>query len=405
MEDSTRQLTLNELKMEMLRLFDSKGYSQAYHYRVSSIFYQLIQFCDGNSEVFFSKGLGQEFMLKQYGVPPGAAAIRHRFTHRILDMMYDYQAFGSLVLRKKIYREFPQGFLEPSEAYLNALRADWKSDATITRSRLLLWRFTGYLTEHDTHSLNDITLSLVISFLKLLACNYCSRTVQEYTAIVRRYFSFLYNRGYITTNITSTIPDIRLPPKSVSLPSVWKSDEIERLLSSIDRGSPAGKRDYAILNLAAKLGLRTGDILNLECANIDWTNHEINIVQRKTGEPLVLPLPQDVGWALIDYLKNGRPQSDEKKIFLRAVPPYIPPTVLDHILYKHLRLAKIDNPRVIHKGMHTLRHSLATHMLEEEVPIHVIQNVLGHTSVNTTKLYTSVDVNQLRTCALEVPIQ
>lgn len=405
MENSNRRMTLNQLKEEMLDQFDSKGYCKAYHYRVSSVFYQLIRFCDGDGEVFFTRELGQAFMQKRYGVPIGTAAVNHRFIHRILDMMYDYQTFGSLVLRKKIYREFPQRFLAPSEAYLETLQADWKSDATITRSRLLLWRFTGYLNEHDIHSFDDITPGLVGQFLKLLSCNYCGRTVQLYTSIIRRFLSFLYNQGKIVNDIASIIPEVRMSQNPVRLPSVWAADEIERLLSVVDRGSPAGKRDYAIIILAAKLGLRTGDILNLECTNIDWTNHEISIVQRKTGESLLLPLPQDVGWALIDYLKNGRPKSDERKIFLRAVPPYIPPTVLDHILYKYLRLAKIDNPRVMHKGMHTLRHSLATHMLEQEVPIHVIQNVLGHSSVNTTKLYTSVNIDQLRACALEVPVQ
>jgi len=405
MGNADKSMTLTQLKKEMLSLFDSKGYCTAYRYRVSSVFYQLTKFCDGDGEVFFTKELGQAFMQKKYGVPPGTVAIAHRFVHRILDMMHDYQTFGSLVLRKKIYREFPPCFSEPSEAYLDKLKAEWKSDATIVRSKLILWRFTGYLVEHGVYSFDDITPSLVTNFLKLLSCNYCGRTVQEYTSITRRYLSFLFNGGHITNNMASIMPSIHLSSTPVRLPSVWKTDELERLLASVDRGNPVGKRDYAILILATKLGLRTGDILNLECANLNWADHEINIVQRKTGEPLLLPLPQDVGWALIDYLKNGRPKSDEPKIFLRAVPPYFPLAVLDHILYKYLRLAKIDNPRVMQKGMRTLRHSLATHMLEQEVPIHVIQNVLGHTSVNTTKLYTSVNVNQLRACALEVPIQ
>jgi integrase len=156
--------------------------------------------------------------------------------------------------------------------------------------------------------------------------------------------------------------------------------------------------------LASMLGLRTIDICNLEFNNIDWENHQLNIIQKKTGEPLSLPLPTNVGWALIDYIKNGRPICDEIKVFVHINAPYVPIKWLDGMLMKYLKRANICIDRKVHRGMHALRHSLATHMLEQETPILVIQEVLGHVSINTTKIYASVDVGKLRECALEVPV-
>ena len=154
--------------------------------------------------------------------------------------------------------------------------------------------------------------------------------------------------------------------------------------------------------LAIKLGMRTSDIRNLRPSNIDWNRHMISFTQVKTGEPLTLPLPLDVGWAVIDYLKNGRPVSDTPEIFLRAVAPYESLQNFDNILIKHMRKAEIPLDSIKHHGLHTLRHSLATHMLDEDIPITSIQSVLGHVDADSTQKYIGVDVRQLRSCALEV---
>ena len=116
------------------------------------------------------------------------------------------------------------------------------------------------------------------------------------------------------------MPGTRQP---AHLPSTLTSSQIESVLACVDRESPMGKRDYAVLLLAAKLGLRVSDIRSLRPRDIDWEKHELRITQGKTGEPLVLPLPADVGWAIIDYMKNARSVSDAPEIFLLAVAPYV----------------------------------------------------------------------------------
>ncbi len=128
----------------------------------------------------------------------------------------------------------------------------------------------------------------------------------------------------------------------------------------------------------------------------------ISFVQSKTGDPLSLPLPTDVGWAIIDYLKEGRPASDVPEIFLRAVAPFTPLNNFDHIIVKYMRRAGIPFDVTRHHGLHALRHSLATHMLDAGIPITSIQGVLGHVTDNSTKRYLGISTVLLRECALEV---
>ena len=150
--------------------------------------------------------------------------------------------------------------------------------------------------------------------------------------------------------------------------------------------------------------MRTSDIRILKPQDIDWENHEINIIQVKTGYPLSLPLPNDIGWAIIDYLQNGRPNCETEEIFVRFRAPHTPLKNYNSILSKHMRLAGIKCDKFRHHGMHTLRSSLATKLLRMNVPLTSIQNVLGHADIESTNLYAGVDLNQLSECALEVPI-
>jgi integrase len=173
----------------------------------------------------------------------------------------------------------------------------------------------------------------------------------------------------------------------------------------VDRANPIGKRDYAILKLAACLGMRSGDIAGLKLENIDWGKNLIRYEQQKGGQPLTLPLLNDVGESIIDYLKNGRPQSGLRLIFLKHCAPYTGLTgaALHPIMKKYLRLANLPGDPPRKAGLHTLRHSLASALLEDATPLPIISEVLGHRKTATTRMYTTIDVASLKKCALEVP--
>ena len=177
------------------------------------------------------------------------------------------------------------------------------------------------------------------------------------------------------------------------------------MLDSIDRGNPVGKRDYAILMLITRYGLRSADVKDLGLSNLRWDTNTIEIVQSKTQKMLRLPLMKDVGWAIIDYLKHGRPVSDDPYVFLTCTVPYRPfgthSSALNALLTKHIRNAGVKTPREIPKGVHSLRHTLASTMLANDVPLPVISSVLGHVTSKATSIYLHIDVKRLKECALD----
>src|SRR5699024_5333397 len=172
----------------------------------------------------------------------------------------------------------------------------------------------------------------------------------------------------------------------------------------IDRGSPLGKRDYAILILVAKLGIRAGDIKALKLSDLNWDTKTITIKQEKTKVETTYPILHDVGWALIDYLQNARPKSDVPYLFLRMNAPFKEfgeNANLHNIITKYIRLAGITIPRGKRHGLHSLRHSLASTLLEQRKPLEVISEILGHTDSTSTSVYLHTDLNGLKACALD----
>jgi integrase len=146
------------------------------------------------------------------------------------------------------------------------------------------------------------------------------KTVRGIVSYVRSFLRFLTMRGILRKDLSAELPKIRVPSDGM-IPSVWNQELIVRLLDAVDRSSAKGKRDYAILLLACRLGLRTGDIRTLKLENLHWVDSTIEITQTKTGTPLSLPLTNEVGEALIDYLKSGRPQV-AYRVFRKLNPPF-----------------------------------------------------------------------------------
>lgn len=404
MGKNTQQMTVAELTEAIMPLLKSKGYHSAYVNSMRCIFNQLEKFCEYKGESQFSAELGQRFLEERYGVKRGTTLRTQSKAHRAMDMLSAYQQFGIIMLRRKKVREFPAQFIEQTQAYLDKMRKNLLRDNTVKTHTKVLHRLTEFLDGQGVHSISELAIEPLNQYIKMVLCNYSKEIVRNELGVMRRFLKFLHDRGDLPDDLSVKLPKLRISSTPTHLPSTFTPEEVERLLATVDRNSPSGKRDYAILMFAAKLGLRTSDIRNLKHEHIDWEKHAIHLTQVKTNEMLVLPLPQDVGWALIDYIKHGRPVSDVQEIFIRAVAPYISLQNLDNILVKAMRLANISLDRTSHHGLHTLRHSLATAMLEQEQSIHVIQEVLGHVNAHTTKRYTAVDIRQLKTCALEVPV-
>jgi site-specific recombinase XerD len=228
------------------------------------------------------------------------------------------------------------------------------------------------------------------------------KTVARIVSDMRSFLRFLTMRGILQKDLSETLPKIRVA-RDAKIPSVWEQELIVRLLEAVDRSSAKGKRDYAILLLACRLGLRAGDIRTLKLDQLRWEDSTIEVTQSKTGTPLRLPLTSEVGDALIDYLMSGRPQTTHREVFLKVNPPFDPFTGnnLHHIVTYWRLLAGIQFRTPQKRGAHSLRHTLATRLLEKGTPFTTIAEILGHSSLESTRIYAKADVEGLRSVALD----
>lgn len=266
-----------------------------------------------------------------------------------------------------------------------------------------LYRFLQYCNKKKVYSIKKIDLPFVLHFIGDLDCTR-GTPVETIICTVRNFIKYAFEEKFLNVDYSNKIPKARIidQPK---LPSTYTKTEIERLITSVERSSPSGKRNYAIILIAARLGLRASDIARMKFDNIKWDTNTIEIAQVKTGKELVLPLLPDVGNAIIDYLKYARPVSEEPYVFLTERPPYgsfTSSNVVTHVVQRAFRKAGIDiNDRKF--GPHSLRHSLGCRMLENNTVLPVISDVFGHESTESTRYYLRIDLQSMMQCMLDVP--
>ncbi|MEA1888322.1 MAG: site-specific integrase [Pseudomonadota bacterium] len=295
-----------------------------------------------------------------------------------------------------------QGSLRDFEHYCRDRRhlRPWSINARIREVTL----FMHYLaTKRQISHLEQIQSKDLSAFV--ISCkHYRPKTVSGIVSSIRQLVKFLMMRGILQQDLAATLPTIRVP-RDAQVPSVWDTEQITQLLDVVDRSSPRGKRDYAILLLACRLGLRLGDIRTLTLDNINWDEATLEIIQAKTQTPLCLPMTVEVGEALIDYLRSGRPETPCREVFIQARQPFMPFSEnnrLHHIVTHWRGLAGIQFRQAQRHGLHSLRHSLATQLLQQGTPIHVIADILGHTTVDSTMIYAKADLEALRGAALPI---
>jgi integrase/recombinase XerD len=217
----------------------------------------------------------------------------------------------------------------------------------------------------------------------------------------RGFLGYLYASGAITTDVARAVPKVATP-RLASLPRGLPWKQVRELIDGVDASHPDGMRDKAILLVLATLGLRGCEVRSLELGDIVWRAGEIRIPRTKTRRERVLPLLAEVGNALADYVLHGRPVLSVPQVFLRhgPRPGAMQPNTIIWIVRRHFQRVGI---RVARGGTHTLRHSLATRMVNAGVPIKSVADVLGHASIDTTAIYTKVDTTTLATVALPFP--
>lgn len=248
---------------------------------------------------------------------------------------------------------------------------------------------------------NEIDASDVTQFVLCHARTMSCRRAQLMTSALRGFFRFLYFRGDIAIDLASSVPTVA-DWKMSELPKSLKPEEVERLLQNCDRCTAIGQRDYAVLILLARLGLRAGEVVAMKLDDINWEAGLITI-RGKGARHDQLPIPQDVGEALATYLLHGRPPCDTRRVFIRTRAPrrgFSSSVAIANIVRRALTRAGLDPMR---KGAHLLRHSLATKMLQRGACLSEIGEILRHSTQNTTEIYTKVDLVALSALAQPWP--
>jgi len=406
MEKTTVKELVSRLEQELIR----QGYKEATlnYYRTN--WKRIAAYFDERGEEFFSEAVAMEYVYKKCDFfakeKNGKLTQSNIYLFRIVRMMGDFAQHG-VVLRRymrslsRVNNEFHKQCLD---GFAKQCKAKEYSVSTQKSYRRTAENFLNFLEARsipfetlNARTLTDFTKTLMGYSYKMALFVLCG---------TRAFLRFLHSGKHLAADLSEAVPCMQAR-KQTRIPSVWNDEDLTKIINAIDKGNPCGKRDYAIILLAARLGLRCIDIKRLTFGNFNWNENYLEFTQSKTKAPVRLPLLKDVGWAVIDYIKKGRPVSDSPYIFLRHLAPVEPFSDEDHLhqmIKKYIRLAKI---RISGKkvGMHSLRHTLATSLLEQHTPIEDIAGILGQQNIESTPVYLKSSLDLLRECALNPEVE
>lgn len=405
MENLTIRTLLECLDEELLR----QGYSKSTMYFYRRIWKEIMGYFDSKGISEYSEGLLLQYLDDTYDISQkkelNQLSQYDIQVVRVICMIGDYRLKGTF-----LRRYYGEPVLKSTE-YLMIISAfsDWcgnrgNKQVTCKGKSYMASKFLAFLWDNGVKNIEKVQVENINKYVSTLS-RYAKETISRYLSCVKEFFVFLYEEKYIELDFSHAVPHV-MCFRHAKIPPVWSPDEVTKMLNAVDRGNPSGKRDYAILMLVTRLGIRVGDVKKLKFENFKWNTNRLEFTQSKTGEFLSLPLLKDVGWAVIDYIQNGRPLADTQCVFIRHCAPigeFVQSNALYHLIDKHRKLAGL--PPVGHKtGMHSLRHTLASVLLQKEVSLDVIADILGHQSVDSTSVYLKTDIDALRKCAL-VPME
>lgn len=350
----------------------------------------------------YNEEIGRKFLAYKLGEWNHESLTNHeKKLVRSIRMLNELLTRGEIVPKGRVVK-FEGELGEIMCRFINHKRMNRMSANRLRALTLYLHNFYKYLTDNDILGINKVDQIIIFRFIKNMD-SYPNSVAYSTIGILKDMFNYLYEQQLLSINYSRVIPRGKYV-KQADLPSTYSVNEVTSLISAVNRSSPNGKRDYAIILLAARLGLRSSDICNMKFDNLNWDSSLIELTQQKTGKKIILPLLPEVGNAIIDYLRYGRPESNEPFVFILSRSPYIRmyPGSVHAIVSSNFRKAGVDITNRRHGG-HSLRHSLSRNMLEKNTMLPVISEVLGHEYTSSTKYYLRIDLNSLRKCALEVP--
>ncbi len=293
----------------------------------------------------------------------------------------------------------PTPFVESAPGFFDYLRDErGLKEASIQLYGHNLRRFQAYLERIDLHELDALSPMVLSAFTTDAGRELAKGPLSGLCGHVRVFLRYLHRERVLPHDLSASVECPRVYrlsniPRSIS----WK--EVQRLLGVVDRRTPIGKRDFAMMLLLVTYGLRAAEVAALTLDSIDWQRERLEVPERKAGHHTAFPLSPVVGEAIVDYLRNARPESPSRALFLCTRPPFKPVhfQLISQRTARHLRKAGIA---VARPGSHTLRHTCVQRLVDARFPLKTIGDYIGHRRAKSTEVYSKLDLEALREVAL-----
>lgn len=398
--------TFNENIPNFLKKLKDMEYSHYTIDSIRSIINSFSKYCKANDVTVIESEVIKKFYLEKYNINIISNNVK-KLSHYIRPMLifFDYINTGSFLKNYKkrtIYKpsKFEQIFL----CYESYVEKQKLSQGHTRAKYRVITSFLEYLGTLNINNIRNLKIEHCYNFIQLRSLKIKDITLSNEKIILREFLSFLYQKQLINLNGNIVFPIIKQNRRN-NMVSSYTKEELEKILNVIDITTKIGKFQKLVLILLIYYGLRASDIVNLKFSDINWETSKISIIQAKTKQILTLPLIDEVKYSLLDYIKNSRNKSsDEDYILTTLLAPYqkYKASALEGHITTLMNKAGIDYSNK-HHGPHAFRHSLATNMINVNVPIEQIKEILGHENIRSTAIYITKDSTHLRELTLEVP--
>ena len=398
-------MTINDLALRTTKAMLEAGYADytAWSY-YGNVFTPIIKFFEQQGEMEYSTQTMDEFVRHiEERADQGAFSGRwYNWMKRGVTQLRSYHDTGKI----SFYWLSKTSKFKLSEYYDGVLSEFLSNNDYHPNTRGdIVWvakKYFAWLIMDGHKNLSTVGVSEVQRFLYYCFGHLKSGSIHNVKLYMKKLYHYLAGAGHATSDYAELL-SFQISRGSSVLPDV-PAEELAQTLAVIDRRTPLGKRNYAIILLGAVIGLRACDIIRLQLSDIDWIKGEIKIVQAKTWESLALPLTKDVGEALKEYILTARPKTECEHIFIRRNPPHRGLTnavAVGDIYDAYRKKAGLPRDAFDGKGFHSLRRSVGKNLVTSGTPVTTVAQILGHGDIESTKQYISLDSRHLRECALD----
>ncbi len=406
-----RQLSLQECADGVIDIMTALSYHPSTIKSYRNVFDDFIKYSNERGKKSYEEVLAIEYAgmitgkeLKELALPEGYD-IKYVVLLRSLRILGEYSRSQTFTPRfKKFFEPFTGNAYWNNiyTSFMDYLKNDCDyADSSITHKELTVRLVIHILIQRNIQSLDEVSREAVECIVSQFIHD-APKSVTHRTGEMKQFFQYCFDHNLSNENLSYYIPALSAAHQS-KIPASWTAEEAKQLLDSIDRSSRSGKRDYAILLIACRLGLRAVDLADLELSDFKWEAKTITVRQKKTRNTITLPLLNDIGWAVIDYIRNSRPETEDSRLFIRIKAPFtgMESGAFTSIFVKRMHDAGLKVKRGEKCGIHSLRHTLGSLMLEKETPLAVISQVLGHKSIQSTEVYLHINMAGLTECPID----